>query len=60
MLYEKVVAWECPRNLSSANLYSKGSKLELPFTSIQAEYKVSKVRHVMMLGKEGQSKRFVF
>ena len=38
-----------PRSLSSVGLYSTGSKLQLPLTSLVEEYKVAKVRQAIML-----------
>ena len=38
-----------PRSLSSIGLYSTGSKLQLPLSSLVEEYKVAKVRQAVML-----------
>ena len=38
-----------PRSFSSVCLYSSGTKLQLPLTSIAEEYKVTKVRQLLML-----------
>ncbi|NJK32032.1 MAG: hypothetical protein HC927_06195 [Deltaproteobacteria bacterium] len=38
-----------PRSFSSIGLYSSGSKLQLPLSSVTEEYKVTKARQVMML-----------
>ena len=38
-----------PRSFSSVGLYSSGTKLQLPLTSIAEEYKVTKVRQLLML-----------
>lgn len=38
-----------PRSFCSIGLYSAGSKLQLPITSVVEEYKVTKTRHTMML-----------
>jgi hypothetical protein len=38
-----------PRSLSSIGLYSTGSKLQLPLTALTEEYKVNKVRGIMMV-----------
>ena len=38
-----------PRSLSSLALYSKGSMLQLPITSLVEEYKVTKVRQAITL-----------
>lgn len=38
-----------PRGFSSIDLYSSGSKLQLPITSVVEEYKVSKAMQIIML-----------
>ena len=42
------------KGLSSIALYSKGGVLQLPMTSIVEEYKVSKVRHSMIIRNKVQ------
>ena len=41
-----------PRSFSSIGLYSTGSKVQLPLTALTEEYKVTKVRGIMMLRDE--------
>ncbi|CAK6980931.1 PREDICTED: uncharacterized protein LOC107717409 [Scomber scombrus] len=38
-----------PRNFCSIGLYSTGSKLQMPVTSVVKEYKATKTSHAMML-----------
>lgn len=40
---------DVPKSLGSIGLYSSGSKLQVPITSVAEEYKTTKVRLAMML-----------
>ena len=45
-----------PRSFSSIGLYSSGSKLQLPLSSVTEEFKVTKARQVMMLRDSSDEK----
>ena len=45
-----------PRSFSSIGLYSSGSKLQLPLSSITEEFKITKARQVLMLRDSSDKK----